>query len=49
MRSDNLETRIPARMDRLPWSGRHWLVILGLGTVWVLDGLEAPSARSRTA
>jgi MFS family permease len=37
---DTVETRIPARMDRLPWSGWHWLVILGLGTVWILDGLE---------
>ena len=37
---ESVETRIPARMDRLPWSGWHWLVILGLGTVWVLDGLE---------
>jgi MFS family permease len=27
-------------MDRLPWSGWHWLVALGLGTVWILDGLE---------
>jgi MFS family permease len=27
-------------MDRLPWSRWHWLVVLGLGTVWVLDGLE---------
>jgi MFS family permease len=27
-------------MDRLPWSSWHWLVVLGLGTVWVLDGLE---------
>ncbi|MBE2319002.1 MFS transporter [Solirubrobacter sp. CPCC 204708] len=27
-------------MDRLPWSPWHWLVVLGLGTVWILDGLE---------
>jgi MFS family permease len=38
--SDTVETRIPARMDRLPWSGWHWLVVAGLGTVWILDGLE---------
>ena len=38
--ADNVETRIPARMDRLPWSGWHWLVVLGLGTVSILDGLE---------
>lgn len=34
-----IETNIPARMDRLPWSGWHWMVIIGLGTVWILDGL----------
>jgi MFS family permease len=35
-----IETRIPARLDRLPWSRWHWMVLVGLGTVWVLDGLE---------
>ena len=34
-----IETNIPARMDRLPWSRWHWMVVIGLGTVWVLDGL----------
>src|SRR3954463_13273714 len=34
-----IETQIPARMDRLPWSRWHWMVITGLGTVWILDGL----------
>jgi MFS family permease len=34
-----IETDIPARMDRLPWSPWHWMVIVGLGTVWILDGL----------
>src|SRR5215204_2388569 len=34
-----IETQIPARMDRLPWSKWHWLVVIGLGTVWILDGL----------
>ena len=28
------------RLDRLPWAKFHWLVVLGLGTVWILDGLE---------
>jgi MFS family permease len=27
-------------MDRLPWSGFHWRILAGLGTVWILDGLE---------
>jgi MFS family permease len=35
-----IETAIPARIDRLPWSRFHWMVVLGLGGVWVLDGLE---------
>ena len=39
-----LETRIPRRLDRLPWARWHWLIVIGLGTVWVLDGLESPSA-----
>ncbi len=39
-RTDTIETDIPARLDRLPWSAFHWRVIIGLGTVWILDGLE---------
>ena len=35
-----IETQVPARLDRLPWSRFHWRVIIGLGTVWILDGLE---------
>ena len=35
-----IRTKIPARIDRLPWSRFHWRVIVGLGTVWILDGLE---------
>lgn len=35
-----ITTDIPARMDRLPWARWHWLVVVGLGTVWILDGLE---------
>src|SRR4051812_45999289 len=33
-------TDVPARLDRLPWSGWHWMIVIGLGTVWILDGLE---------
>jgi MFS family permease len=35
-----IETNIPARLDRLPWAKFHWMVVIGLGTVWILDGLE---------
>jgi MFS family permease len=31
---------IPARMHDMPWSRFHWMVIFGLGTAWILDGLE---------
>jgi len=33
-------TDVPARMDRLPWSRWHWLVITALGVTWIIDGLE---------
>ncbi|HEY8571420.1 MFS transporter [Phenylobacterium sp.] len=34
------ETDVPARLDRLPWSHFHWLVVAALGITWILDGLE---------
>jgi MFS family permease len=40
VQTGTIKTRIPARLDRLPWSRFHWMVIGGLGTAWVLDGLE---------
>ncbi|MER6557732.1 MFS transporter [Streptomyces sp. NPDC001027] len=39
-RGRTITTDIPARLDRLPWSHWHWTVVFGLGTVWILDGLE---------
>ena len=35
-----IETDVPARMDRLPWSGWHAKIITALGVSWLLDGLE---------
>jgi MFS family permease len=35
-----VQTDIPFRLDRLPWSRFHALVVLGLGITWILDGLE---------
>jgi MFS family permease len=35
-----VRTDVPARMDRLPWSRWHWLVVISLGITWILDGLE---------
>ena len=49
-------TDVPARLDRLPWSRFHWLVVAALGITWILDGLEvtlvgslAPAIRSPEA
>jgi MFS family permease len=39
-RHRTIVTQIPARLDRLPWSRFHWRIVAGLGTVWILDGLE---------
>ena len=36
-----IETDVPARLDRLPWSGWHTLVVIALGITWLLDGLES--------
>jgi MFS family permease len=35
-----ITTDIPARMDRLPWGGWHWRVVIALGITWIIDGLE---------
>lgn len=35
-----ITTNVAARLDRLPWSRWHWMIVIGLGTVWILDGLE---------
>src|SRR5919199_4715069 len=35
-----IETDIPARLDPLPWSRFHWLLVIAPGVTWVLDGLE---------
>jgi len=36
----SIKTTVPARLDRLPWSRFHLMVVLALGITWVLDGLE---------
>lgn len=40
MSAAQITTDIPARIDRLPWSRFHMLVVIALGVTWVLDGLE---------
>ena len=44
-----IRTAIPARLDRLRWSPFHTRLVLGLGTAWILDGLEISIASSVTA
>ncbi|HSN41555.1 MAG TPA: MFS transporter [Burkholderiales bacterium] len=39
-RLESFDTDIPARLDRLPWSRFHWLVVFALGASWAIDGLE---------
>ena len=40
VQTGTITTQVPARLDRLPWSRFHWRVVIGLGAVWILDGLE---------
>jgi len=42
----HIAAAIPARLDRLPWSRFHWLVVVALGITWILDGLEVTMAGS---
>ncbi len=39
-----ITTDIPARLDRLPWSRFHTLVVVALGITWILDGIEVTLA-----
>src|ERR1700758_160629 len=41
-----IETDIHARLDRLPWTRFHCLVVVALGITWVVDGLEVTVAGS---
>src|SRR3954451_3745914 len=42
--SETIESYVPARLDRLPWSSWHWLIVVSLGATWILDGLEVTLA-----
>jgi MFS family permease len=44
-----IRSTIPARLDRLRWSPFHTRLVLGLGTAWILDGLEITVASSVTS
>src|SRR5438270_11051991 len=43
---ESVETNIPQRLDRLPWSRWHLLMVIALGITWLLDGLEVTLAGS---
>src|ERR1700730_2223464 len=33
----SIESSVPARLDRMPWSRWHWLIVISLGATWILD------------
>jgi len=41
---ETIKSYVPARLDRLPWSSWHWLIVVSLGATWILDGLEVTLA-----
>jgi MFS family permease len=41
-----IESDVPARLDRLPWSRWHVFIVVALGITWILDGLEVTLAGS---
>src|ERR1700737_3419790 len=41
-----IESYVPGRLDRMPWSRWHWLIVGALGATWILDGLEVTLAGS---
>ncbi|HEX4750426.1 MAG TPA: MFS transporter [Bryobacteraceae bacterium] len=45
-KAECIDTNVPARLDRLPWSRWHLMVVIALGVTWLLDGLEGNLAGS---
>jgi MFS family permease len=41
---ETIKSYVPARLDRMPWSRWHWLIVVSLGATWILDGLEVTLA-----
>src|SRR5437763_15868758 len=39
-----IQSHVPSRLDALPWSSWHWLIVVALGATWILDGLEVTLA-----
>jgi MFS family permease len=47
--SQTFRSDVPARLDRLPWSRWHWMVVTALGITWIIDGLEVTMVASFSA
>src|SRR2546423_990410 len=43
---EQIDTNIPQRLDRMPWSSWHTKMVTALGITWLLDGLEVTLAGS---
>jgi MFS family permease len=43
-----IRSTIPARLDRLAWSPFHTRMVCGLGSAWILDGLQITISSSVT-
>src|SRR4029453_15186397 len=41
---ETIESYVPARLDRMPWSSWHWLIVCSSDLTWILDGLEVTLA-----
>lgn len=39
-----IRSLVPARLDRLTWSGFHTRLVVALGVAWIIDGLEVQIA-----
>ena len=51
VQTGTVTTKVPSRLDRLPWSRWHWMIVIGLGTVWIqsLEDIAQPLTAADTA
>jgi hypothetical protein len=49
VRAATIVSDVPARLDRLPWSSWHRMMVIALGITWLLDGLEVMLSSSLVA
>ncbi len=48
-KKQTFRSNVPARLDRLPWSRWHVMVVSALGITWIIDGLEVTMIASFSA